>query len=67
MQVQTSAGHWITDKDWQLKANPIAREAEKQRESLDRKILEKRRNGRILKNMAMEQQFKIQVKVPVKI
>jgi hypothetical protein len=65
--VETSAGHWITDKQWQKKANPVAREEEEKREALDRKILEKRRNGRILKNMALEQQFKIQVKVPSKI
>jgi hypothetical protein len=53
--VQTSAGHWITDKEWQQKANPFAAEAEKKREDLDKRILEKRRKGRILKNMALEQ------------
>jgi len=52
--IETSAGHWIIDKEWQLKANPEFREAEKKRELLDKKLLEKRRNGRILKNMALE-------------
>ena len=65
--VQTSAGHWIVDKEWQLKANPVARAAEKERDALDHKLLVKRRDGRILKNQALEQQFKIQVKVPSKI
>jgi hypothetical protein len=37
-----------------LKANPEFREAEKKRELLDKRLLEKRRNGRILKNMALE-------------
>ncbi len=27
-EIKTSAQHWITDKEWQLKANPIAAEAE---------------------------------------
>lgn len=27
-EIKTSAQHWITDKVWQLKANPIAAEAE---------------------------------------
>ncbi len=67
MQIKTSAAHWITDKDWQLKANPVAAQAEHEREALDKRILEKRRAGRILKNQALEQQFKIQVKVPNKI
>ena len=61
-EIKTSAQHWITDKDWQLKANPIAAEAVATRDDLDKKILEKRRAGRVLKNQALEAQFKIQVK-----
>jgi hypothetical protein len=54
-QVQTSAEHWIVDREWKMKANPIAAEAQNERDALDKKILEKRRAGRLLKNMAMEQ------------
>lgn len=61
-EIKTSAQHWITDKDWQLKANPIAAESVATRDDLDKKILEKRRAGRVLKNQALEAQFKIQVK-----
>ena len=50
-----------------MKANPIAAQAQNDRDNLDKKILEKRRAGRILKNMALESQFKISVKVPNKI
>jgi hypothetical protein len=49
-EIKTSAQHWITDKQWQLKANPIAAEAEEKRDDFDKKILEKRRAGRVLKN-----------------
>jgi hypothetical protein len=59
VQVLTSAEQWITDRDWKMKANPMAAQAQHDRDALDKKILEKRRAGRILKNMAMEQQFKI--------
>jgi hypothetical protein len=52
--LQTSAGHWIVDKQWQLRANPVFRENERKKEELDKHILVKRRNGRILKNMALE-------------
>jgi hypothetical protein len=34
--VQTSAGHWIIDKQWQLKANPAFRESERKREEFDK-------------------------------
>lgn len=54
VEVKTSAQHWITDKVWQLKANPVAADAEKKRDDLDKKILEKRRAGRVLKNLALE-------------
>lgn len=37
-----------------MKANPSAAEAQNERDALDKRILEKRRAGRILKNMAME-------------
>lgn len=57
---------WLLDKEWQRKANPEARAEEKRREDFDRKVLEKRRYGRVLKNMAMEQTYKIQVKLPPK-
>ena len=62
VEVRTSAVHWIVDKEWQRKANPIARNAEDRMLDLDKKILNKRRHQRILKNTAMEQQYKIVVK-----
>jgi hypothetical protein len=37
-----------------MKANPLAAKAQHDRDALDKKILEKRRAGRILKNMALE-------------
>ena len=55
VQVATSAEQWIVDRDWKMKANPIAAQAQHDRDALDKKILEKRRAGRILKNMALEQ------------
>ena len=46
---------WKMDKDWKMRSNPIAANEERKRDSLDQRILEKRRNQRILKNQAMEQ------------
>jgi len=49
-----TGGMWMLDKEWQRKANPIADQEEKKRDNFDRLILEKRKHGRLLKNMAME-------------
>ena len=64
VDVPTSAGQWLCDKEWQRKANPFSRDAEKKRDDLDTKILEKRRNQRILKILAMDQTFKSKAKKP---
>ena len=64
VSVKTTAGMWQLDKEWLKIANPSAGIQEKRREELDLKQLEKRRYGRVLKNMAMEQTYKIKVKLP---
>ena len=45
---------WALDKDWMKRANPAADQAETRRDEIDLKILKKRRQGRVLKNLAME-------------
>ena len=59
VDMRTSAGQWMADKEWQRKANPEARAAELRYMEMDRKYLEKNRKQRQLKNMAMEQQYKM--------
>lgn len=45
---------WKQDKILRFKSNPVAANEEKRIDMLDKKLLEKRRNQRILKNTAME-------------
>lgn len=58
MPLHTPAAQWSVDKDWQRKANSVAREAEKRANEIDQQLLEKRRKGRLLKVLAMEQTYK---------
>eukprot|EP00345_Euplotes_harpa_P005108 CAMPEP_0168328154 /NCGR_PEP_ID=MMETSP0213-20121227/6316_1 /TAXON_ID=151035 /ORGANISM="Euplotes harpa, Strain FSP1.4" /LENGTH=87 /DNA_ID=CAMNT_0008331179 /DNA_START=929 /DNA_END=1189 /DNA_ORIENTATION=+ len=58
VNIQTEGDRWKTEKVWQAKANPIARDAEIKWNQNDLKLLEKRRQQRILKNMAMESMWK---------
>lgn len=54
INIQTEGDRWKKEKVWQAKANPVAREAELKYTLNDLRLLEKRRNQRILKNKAME-------------
>lgn len=58
ISVETEGDRWRKDKQWQAKANPVARDAEAKWNQNDLKLLEKRRNQRILKNSAMESSWK---------
>ena len=62
VEVKNPGAHWSRDREWQSRANPVAREAEAKWLSTDRKLLEKRRMQRILKNLAMEQTMHIKKK-----
>ncbi|CDW83295.1 UNKNOWN [Stylonychia lemnae] len=59
VQLPNTSDIWRIDRQWQMKSNPLAAQEEIRRDTIDRKILEKRRNQRVLKNLAMEQQYKI--------
>ena len=56
--IKSSNQQWSNDKNWQRVANPVARNEEKRLTELDYKLLKKRRDGKLLKNMAMEQTYK---------
>ena len=58
INIQTEGDRWRKDKQWQAKANPIARDAENKWNQNDLKLLEKRRNQRVLKNLAMESSWR---------
>lgn len=58
IQIQTEGDRWKKDKQWQAQANPVAREAEDKWLQNDLKLLEKRRHQRVLKNQAMESNWK---------
>ena len=59
VKIPNTSDMWRIDKQWYNKSNPYAANEEQRIEAIDKKILDKRRNQRVLKNLAMEQQFKI--------
>ncbi len=54
----------MNDQDWKQRANEAAWKAQELYEAQDFKMMEKRRNQKVLQNAALEQQFKIEVKKP---
>lgn len=55
--VKTEFEQWRRDKEWQAKANPIAREAEDKRNKNDMRLLIKRRKERLIKMQMMEEYY----------
>jgi hypothetical protein len=49
---------------WKKKANLQAWEAYENYQKLDRHHLERKRHGKVIQNMALEAQYKIEVKKP---
>ena len=64
IEAKTNAGAWMVDRKWTFLANPDYQAHEKNREELDLKLLVKRQKQKAIQNMALEQQYKITVKLP---
>jgi len=63
--VPSPSALWTKDRSYLRLVNPIAAMQEQRRNDFDRKMLEKRRQGRVLKNMAMKQTYKFGLKAMV--
>ena len=46
--------HWKIDQEWKIKCNPLFKKQQNQYLEKDRKMLSKRRYGKVLKNKAFE-------------
>ncbi|CAI2366952.1 unnamed protein product [Moneuplotes crassus] len=57
--VKTTTGQFVCDKLWKACSNPEFHQQEKEYNKKDRILLEKRRTGRLLKNMALEAELEI--------
>ena len=57
--VKTPAFLWKIDHLWKIKCNPIFEQQETNYLVKDKKMLEKRRYGKVLKNLALEKDLEI--------
>lgn len=62
IHVKTPAFQWKLDNDWKVRCNPIFEQQEKNYLLKDRRMLEKRRYGKVLKNLALEKDLEIKNK-----
>lgn len=60
--IKTPAYLWKIDREWKIKCNPIFEQQENNYLAKDRRMLEKRRYGKILKNLALEKDLEIKNK-----
>ncbi|CDW78161.1 UNKNOWN [Stylonychia lemnae] len=58
MPIKTPSELFVVDKLWERKANPVSFEEFKKREIWDKKMLEKKRNQKMLKDKLIEDQMK---------
>eukprot|EP00347_Sterkiella_histriomuscorum_P019635 403340871 len=66
MPINTPSELFVIDKQWERKANPDQYEEHKRRELWDKRMLEKKRNQKILKDKLIEDQMKHQSMSPLK-
>ena len=57
--IKSAAECFRVDKQWNIKANPIANDAQMKYEQWDRKMMEKKRKQKLLKQKLIEEEMKI--------
>jgi hypothetical protein len=62
VSIKTPAFQWKIDQEWKIKCNPGYQLQETAYLHKDRKMLEKRRYGKVLKNQALEKDLEIKNK-----
>ena len=60
---KTNAGNWVKDRAWKRKANSLYNSLEVHRAKIDQELLAKKKDQKRLQYMALEDQYKLHVKI----